>query len=238
MRTLGIVLTTCFCIGSLYSTYDMGSGGPASTWSFLHNVTFDAQVKEDMSEHIVIAFDLHEVVFKLSYKKLLKAVYGFFKKNPLYNIALLNPRAVYRVYKVMSHTSRTAENIYDTLTRLYYPGLRESKSEFLAVCNAYELDQEMEKLIKALKSKGYRITVCSNIGRQAFNDFCKEYADLFQQCELIVTACPQREYQRKPSIGFFENFKQECLNNFDNDNLCYYFIDDKKRMLMRQSSVE
>ncbi len=144
MHTLGIVLTTCFCMSSLYSTYDMGSGELALTSLFLHNVTFDAQVKEDMNKHIVIAFDLHEVVFKLSYKKLLKAVYSFFKKSPSHNITLLNPRAAYRVYKAISRTSISAENIFDTLTRLYYPGLRESKSEFLAVCNAYVLDSEIE----------------------------------------------------------------------------------------------
>ncbi len=182
-----------------------------------------------MNSQIVIAFDLHEVVVTFSYTKFFNALYDFFKKNP-YALTLANPIASYRFFKTYSTVSRTAENVYDTLTREYYPWLADSREEFIKICNSYVIDPHMQELLMQLKQQGYRLATCSNIGHHAFTDFVATDAEFFDHFEAMVTSHPEQSYQRKPAPEFFERLKVRCCTN----NQCpeperYIFVDDKKK---------
>ncbi|MBY0109983.1 MAG: HAD-IA family hydrolase [Candidatus Babeliaceae bacterium] len=183
--------------------------------------------KKHKNNQVVIAFDLHEVIFSFSYIKFFDSSYKFFEKNP-YALTLANPFAGYRILNTLYATSKTAENVYNRLTEKHYPWLAASKTEFLLVCNSYILDPEMKKLLDELESKGYRLAVCSNIGSQAFEHFKNEHPDIFNMFEIIVTSHPERNYMRKPAQEFFDHFKKDVQQAVPQAKYCV-FIDDKKR---------
>ncbi len=183
--------------------------------------------KKHKNDQVVIAFDLHEVIFSFSYAKFFDSSYKFFRKNP-YALTLANPCAGYRIVNTFYATSKTAENVYDRLTEKHYPWLAASKIEFLTVCNSYILDPEMKKLLDELKSKGYRLAVCSNIGSQAFEHFKEEHSEIFNMFEIIVISHPERNYVRKPAPEFFDHFKKDVQQVVPQAKY-YIFIDDKKR---------
>lgn len=189
----------------------------------MNNNSTCTQIK---NSQIVIAFDLHEVVFSFSYSKFFNSVYTFFRKNP-YALTLANPFAGYRVVGTLYSNSKTAENIYNKLTVKHYPWLADSKTEFLNICNSYILDPEMKLLLEDLKKQGYRLAVCSNIGHEAFEHFKREHAEVFDMFEVVVTSHPERNYMRKPAPEFFNHFKKDVQKVVP--NAAYYiFIDDKK----------
>ncbi len=174
-------------------------------------------------DQVVIAFDLHEVVFNFSYSKFFGSTYKFFKKNP-YALTLANPFAGYRVVNTFFSTSKTAENIYTQLSEKYYPWLAESKIEFINVCNSYILEPEMEKLLTELKAKGYRLAVCSNIGYQAFEQFKREHPNVFDLFEVIVTSHPERNYLRKPAPEFFDHFKADVAQVVQDPDITFLLM--------------
>jgi|GEM_PF-4334802 FMN phosphatase YigB (HAD superfamily) len=175
---------------------------------------------------IVVALDLHAVAFDFSYEKLLSGLYAFFKKEPLYNLSLLNPVFGYRLWHELRNSSMTAENIYTVLEKKYYPGLAGSKNEFFDICNAYDINPEMEALVAELKGKGYHVAVCSNIGKDAFKEFCRLHTTFFGYCDVLVTSEPEDNYIRKPALPFFEKFKERCAQQLG-DGLVFFFADDK-----------
>ncbi len=185
-------------------------------------------LKKIQNEKVVITLDLHEVAFDRSYSKFVGALYTFFKKNPLYNLSLINPVCAYRIFSVLS-TTKTAENVYNVLAKKYYPDLEHTRSEFYALCNMYNCNPEMLQLIKELKQNGYRIAVCSNIGKNVCNDLSKDHAPFFDHCDVIVTSEPEDNYLRKPAPAFFDKFKKRCYDHFDSDDLIFFFVDDKEK---------
>lgn len=196
-------------------------------FTIFQNVQAQPHKKKIMNNNIVIAFDLHEVVFSFSYSRFFNAVYNFFVKTP-YALSLANPIFGYRIAHTLYYNSNTAENIYNKLSVKHYPWLSDSKKEFLNVCNSYILDPEMKRLLDELKKEGYRLAVCSNIGQEAFEHFKNEHAETFQMFEVIVTSHPQREYLRKPAHEFFDHFKKDVQKVFPEANY-YIFIDDKPK---------
>lgn len=198
--------------------------------------TVVTDLKSIQNEKVVIALDLHEVAFDVSYSKFVSALYAFFKKNPLYNLSLINPVCAYRIFSVLN-TTKTAENVYNVLAQKYYPGLERTRSEFYALCNIYDCNNEMLELVKELKQNGYRIAVCSNIGKNVCNDLSKEYTHFFDHCDVVVTSEPDDNYLRKPAPEFFDKFKKRCYAHFGHDQLIFFFADDKaKNILAAQQS--
>lgn len=128
--------------------------------NFMNNQLTCDQIK---NSQVVIAFDLHEVVFSFSYSKFFDSVYNFFKKNP-YVLTLANPFAGYRLINTFYSNSKTAENIYNKLIEDHYPWLADSKTEFLTVCNSYILDPEMKKLLEELKKRGIALPCVPILG--------------------------------------------------------------------------
>lgn len=192
--------------------------------------------KQYMNNQVIIAFDLHEVVFRFSYAKFFNAVGKFFWKNP-YALTLANPVAGYRFYRTYTHHAKTAENIYEKLTQNYYPWLEHSKGEFIAICNSYILDIQMKKLLEDLKKQGYRLAICSNIGYHAFACFQQEHAEFFELFDVIVTSHPEKGYMRKPSPEFFNEFKRQ-VERVVREPRYYIFIDDKVRNAQAAQACE
>ncbi len=189
---------------------------------FLHGVA------PSNKEQIVIALDLHGVVFDFSYQKFVRATLDFLKKDFLHTVSLMNPFCAYRIITILNKSSWTAENVYRELTR-YYPKLADRHGEFLQLCNAYELNVAMHELISDLKKQGYRIAVCSNIGEQAYHRFVQEYPQFFEHCEVAKVSAGHEAYMRKPAPNFFINFKQMCHEKFGHDDLYIVFADDKNK---------
>lgn len=179
-------------------------------------------------EVTVVGFDLHGCAFDFSAAKFCGAAYKFFSKNP-YNLTLLNPLAAYRVYNVMKRVPKTAEHVFDTLSKDYYPWLAASHDDFLDLCNIYVPNKAMFALIGKLNQKGIVTAVCSNIGEKAYGKFSKEYPEEFAQFKVITISRSEFGYCRKPSPEFFKRFKQDCYDALGTENIRFIFTDDKAK---------
>ncbi len=196
--------------------------------SFVHAM-HDQKIANMPKEQTVIALDLHGVALTFSIPKLISRICGFLVSNPSHTLILpLNPLCWYRVYHILKTTPKAAEVVYDKLTQDYYPELSKSKKEFLMLCNPYDVHPEMAKLVTELKAQKYRLAVCSNIGKQAFDVYRPEYPDFFDKFEVIGTAAPENDYARKPEPAFFEWFKATCQQKLGQQELRYVFADDNE----------
>ncbi len=178
-------------------------------------------------QETVVALDLHDVVLDLSIRKVISTLYGFLVSNPSHTLTLpINPLCWLRIYHILHDTPWAAEAIYDQLTARYYPGLAHSKTAFLHLCNPYDLNPHMAELINKLKKNNYRLAVCSNAGEQVFNASRQQYQGFFDKFDVIgLSAAP--DYLRKPNQEFFEAFKQKCHQELGQEELLFYFFDDK-----------
>lgn len=184
--------------------------------------------KNFMNKETVVAFDLHEVVLDRSLPRFFAAIGAFLAKAPFHHISLLNPVCGYRVYKILKSTSKTAENIYDNLTK-HYPRLAETRKEFFDMCNMYDINPEMAQLVEELDAKGYRVAICSNIGEDVYNDFRQNHPGFFDKFKVVATSNRENNYLRKPAPKFFEDFKAACHATYGEEKLRFIFADDRKK---------
>jgi len=201
----------------------------ATLGCFLQAQDGSNEPKQFTPQETVVAVDLHGVALTFSIPKLISRICGFLASNPSNTLILpLNPLCWYRVYHILKTTPKAAEVVYDKLTQDYYPGLAKSKQEFLKLCNPYDVNPEMAKLVTELKAQGYRLAVCSNIGKEVFDVYRHEYPDFFDKFEVDGIAAPRNRYARKPQPAFFEWFKATCLEELGLQEARFVFVDDNK----------
>jgi len=196
--------------------------------------TFLASLSQEVNpESTVIAFDLHNVVFKKQTRKIL-----------MQNIKLLpkgawrytfNPRLWYRFYKIKRHSS-VAEDIFHKIS-LQYPGIARFRQDFIRMTNHQRPIHSMMGLIKLLKDQGYTLYILSNIGKETFEELCSFYPELLEYFDGAFTARADNNYLHKPHRGFYEEFKSFVEHEGHKDKQIL-FIDDLKKNLVAAAQCD
>lgn len=172
----------------------------------------------------IILFDLHGVLFKHNYGKMLKT----FWKSPLkWSLLgnLLNPYFLWDIAKLLRHRP-IPESFFVHLAR-NYKQFRTAFPLFIQIANCQIVNNPMISLIKKLKSNGYEIALLSNIGERIYIDLESQHHDIFHLFDHIMVCTPETHYVSKPNPQIYERFMRE--GNKQNKHIV--MIDDKKKNL-------
>lgn len=178
-------------------------------------------------ETTVIAFDLHNVVFKKQTKKIVASCIKLMPQGT-WRYAF-NPVLWYRVYRFKAN-SCVAEDIFHKVAA-YYPGLSRFRGDFIRIMNAQRPILPVVDLIKQLKERGYKLYVLSNIGSETFEELSMKYPEIRACFDGAFTATAENNYNHKPHKKFYEEFKA-FLSTKGHQDKQILFIDDLKKNIV------
>ncbi len=174
----------------------------------------------------IIAFDLHNVVFKKQTGRIVMQSLKLLSKGTWRYT--FNPRLWYRFYKI-KRTSYVAEDVFRKIAK-QYPGLERFRGEFIKLTNHQRPIHPVMCLIQDLKQQGFSLYILSNIGQETFEGLCKIYPELDEYFEGAFTAQADNDYKAKPDPEFYQAFKTYVHNDGHHDKQIL-FIDDLKMNL-------
>ena len=200
----------------------------------LQRKTYLASLSQEVApETTIIAFDLHNVVFKKQKRKII-----------MQNIRLLtkgawrytfSPRLWYRFYKIRRN-SDVAEDIFQKIS-VQYPGIMKFRRDFIRMTNHQRPIYSMMDLIKLLKEQGYSLYILSNIGKETFEELCIFYPELLEYFDGAFTARADNNYLHKPHREFYEGFK-EFVEKDGHADKQILFVDDLKKNLVAAADCD
>jgi FMN phosphatase YigB (HAD superfamily) len=197
--------------------------------------TLSAQVGMDVTFNplnTVFFFDLHDVVLKPDTGKRIKLAL----KNPLSTLGLLFP--------FRKGSKVTIRNGEEYMLRLKEKGLNSQAELVRKFSAAYEVKTDVFEIILALKEKGYRVCMASNIGKHNLDDLLSprhpkngkklsrvkisDVIDTFD--DLIFVDYQSQNVIAKPSPRYFEIVQNRC----GHDKRVIFVDDNKKNILAAQ----
>jgi HAD superfamily hydrolase (TIGR01509 family) len=173
----------------------------------------------------VFAFDIHEVLFKNSYKEQLSIAIHEFLPRPVFIKHVLNPLVWYSTIKLLFR-SNVSEYIFNQLT-VEYPQLKELYPAFMHFANAQHLMPGMLELVQALKHAGFHLYILSNIGPHVFDILKQQHPYIFSLFDGRYTPDFANNFISKPDPLFYEQFKNYIKKHEQQDKQII-FIDDRK----------
>jgi HAD superfamily hydrolase (TIGR01509 family) len=171
---------------------------------------------------LIIAFDIHDVLFTLDYVKI---PYVALRSKHLYTLIkhALNPYVLADVYRLWRNNT-VSEKYFIYLTT-QYPGLAHCLPIFITLVNTQKPIKPMIELITTLKQRGYTLHIFSNIGEQTIADLQRKFPTIFEHFDVMHVASADNDYLGKPHAPAFERYLLECNRH----NKAILFIDDKER---------
>lgn len=178
-------------------------------------------------ENTVVVFDLHNVVFKKQTRKIIVSCLKLIPRGTWKYT--FNPALWYKVYRLRS-VSHVAEDIFRRMTA-HYPGLEPFRDDFIRLTNNQKPIRHVVELIKDLKTRGYRLFILSNIGRETFELLSQQYPEVSCHFDGAFTATLENNYSHKPQPHFYEQFKL-YLRQEGHGGKQILFVDDLKTNLV------
>ena len=175
----------------------------------------------------VIAFDLHNVVFKKQMRKIVMHSIKLLPKGTWRYT--FNPRVWYRLYKIRRF-SQVAEDVFIKMEG-HYPGLQKFRGDFITMTNHQRPMRSMFDLIQSLKAQGFSLFILSNIGEETFTKLCAHYPLLKDSFEGAFTARSDNSYVHKPHPEFYESFKKFVVDH-GHEGKHILFVDDLKKNIV------
>jgi len=185
----------------------------------------DAQIKTQLTpETTVLAFDLHGVLFKPNYGKIISIL---FKSGKTWTLLknLFKP-AFWCDIKALKKQHIISEQYIDELIKKY-PKLLSLESTGIEIINAQDPIKSTITILKNLKTKGYKLYLISNIGPKSLKILKKRHNKIISLFDGFATPTKANGYLRKPNIQAFKSFIEQ--NKLQNKQII--FIDDKKKHL-------
>ncbi|MBA3751369.1 HAD hydrolase-like protein [Candidatus Dependentiae bacterium] len=178
-------------------------------------------------ETTVIAFDLHNVVFKMQTQKVVVSCIKLMPKGT-WRYAF-NPVLWYRACRFKVN-SNVAEDIFHKLA-IHYPGLARFRGDFIQITNNQRPIVPVVELIMQLKQRGYKLYVLSNIGKDTFFELSMKYPEISACFDGAFTATAENNYNHKPHKKFYEQFKDFLAANGQSHKQIL-FVDDLKKNIV------
>jgi FMN phosphatase YigB (HAD superfamily) len=177
--------------------------------------------RENMnSQNVIIAFDLHSVLFKPNWKEIAHILWQYNNKLSIIACAF-NPKLVYKGLQLLAHNP-TDEEVF-AFFETFCPKLMPLAVDLM---NAQRIVPAMAELVKELKNKGYALHIMSNIGPRRYPVICSRFADimsLFEQAKIINY--DHHTVIKKPNPQYFKDYLQSC----NPEHKPVIFIDDNKK---------
>jgi len=175
-------------------------------------------VKED----IVVAFDLHGVLFNVSTKGVMQILWNTPKKLSL--IKLIFTPVFRKQYKATKKLALSTEQRMKLLMPTF-PELQKYKKYFIELCNQQDINQDVLAFIRKLKSQGYYLVIASNIGEETYQELVVKYPILKELFEYAFTSGKISGYVKKSSPLYFDRLKALVKEKYMSENII--FIDDR-----------
>ncbi len=170
----------------------------------------------------VIAVDLHGVLFKHNYKKMLLIFLASKKKLQLIR-ALLSPSLWIDTIKLIKRNG-IAEQFLVGLADKHHR-LRPFVPLGIAIANQQKPQLDVINILKELKKNGYKLYLFSNIGSIIFDDLHKKFPELMKLFESFTIPSKHEGYIRKPSTKAFQLYISQ--NGLENKKII--LIDDNRK---------
>lgn len=178
-------------------------------------------------ESTVIAFDLHNVVFKKRTTRIFLSCIKLIPKGTWRYT--LNPFLWLSAYRVSLQT-KVAEDVFQRLAE-QYPGLVPYRNDFIMLTNTQRPIDAVVDVLHSLKERGYKLFVLSNIGRETYEQLSTLFPEIHCYFDGAFTATAENKYVHKPHLDFYEQFKQYLQNQGHGDKQIL-FIDDLKKNIV------
>jgi len=170
----------------------------------------------------IIAFDLHGVLFKADFWRIIR----LFWKTPHKRIIIehgLNPR-VMQDFWCVARRGLVLEQFF-SYAATKYPRLIPVIPLLKEVSNAHRPQKAIIELVGELKAKGYTLHILSNIGKEMFTDLYTQFPHAFQDFDAIRLATPTDNYLCKPNPALYHSY----LKEFNPHNKLVVLIDDRRK---------
>ncbi|MDR3550884.1 MAG: HAD hydrolase-like protein [Candidatus Babeliales bacterium] len=181
-------------------------------------------------QNTIIAFDIHGVLFKPNFKKIIQLAWNH-KKVFTIGFYLLNPKFTFKLIS-LKYKRAVPEEYFMTLTR-DYPSLEQYKSLAIAISNAQTPVQELIDMAQNLKNQGYTLHIFSNIGQYIFADLAHTHPNVFTLFDAIHVPMEYTGYISKRHPDAFDYY----LKQHNPENKMVILIDDNKHNIARASQV-
>ena len=166
----------------------------------------------------IIVFDIHGVLFKCSYWKMIKCALSIPNKRIIFFL-FFKPKfwlSIYRTYRQY----KTPEAFFIMLAK-QYPQINKFKKSFIKIMNLQKPNKQIFKIIKNLKLNGFKLDILSNIGNETFENLKKKFPAVFKNFKNAHVIKRSNNFISKPNTEAFEPYA-----NLSDKNII--FIDDKK----------
>ena len=174
-----------------------------------------------VKKNIVVAFDLHGVLFNVSTKGVMKTLWNTPKKLSL--IKLMLTPSFRKQYKATKKLALSTEQRMKLLMPTF-PELQKYKKYFIELCNQQDINQDVLAFIRKLKSQGYHLVIASNIGEETYQELVAKYPILKELFEYAFTSGKISGYAKKSSPLYFDRLKALVKEKYMSENII--FIDD------------
>ena len=170
----------------------------------------------------VIAVDLHGVLFKHDYKKMLKLFWDSKNKLQLFR-AIISPSLWLDLLKLKKKGAVIEQ--YLVLLADKHVRLKPFVPLGIAIANAQKPINPVIDILLKLKNKGYKLELFSNIGETIFKNLQKKTPKVFTLFDSFTISSKSNDYRRKPNADAFQAF----LKSHNTKNKTVILIDDKQK---------
>lgn len=170
-------------------------------------------------DNIVIAFDLHGVLFRHDYKKM---IHFFIKSDDKWKLikTTLNPALWIDVFKI-ARTSSVPEAFIMRLAQQHNT-IKSLLPSIIHIMNAQVPHQPTVELAYTLKKEGYILHIISNIGETIYRDLEQQFPEILSMFDHVVVTCAANGYISKPNPEMYYQYLSTI-----NHKQKPIFIDDK-----------
>ncbi len=179
----------------------------------------------------VIAFDLHDVLFRMDYKKVASIIWQASPKLPLITTPL-NPRFWVNFAKLV-HKNAVGEEYVMRMAQ-WHKTLMPYTQTGIAIINAQKPIQPVVAILRECKSNGHKLITFSNIGQHAYENLCMQFPDIMNLFDTAVHTTADDDYIRKPMAGAFG----KLITAAQADPRDILFIDNKKKNIQAAQKYE
>jgi FMN phosphatase YigB (HAD superfamily) len=169
-------------------------------------------------KNIIIAFDLHSVVFKPDIRRMVCILWRWPKKLSLI-LCALNLKLVWKSFRLLFNSPTDQE--YFAVFQHHCPDILPLVIELF---NAFKPIEKTVAIIRELSALGYKLHIASNIGPLRYRVLCDTYPDILKLFERsTIQMGTSGNIIKKPNPEFFNIYLR--YNNPEHRKVI--FVDDK-----------
>ena len=152
-------------------------------------------------KNTLIVFDIHGVLFRFSFSRLIKEFFNVQNKRKLI-FMLIKPSVLFNSIKIYKQY-RTPEACFFKLSELY-PEFKEYRNDMITILNCQQMIPSTVEMVKDLYLYGYPMHIMSNIGEKTYKDLEQKNPEVFKYFKEKHFTKASEDYSSKHKKDFFE----------------------------------